>query len=131
MDHMLDGKFILLVDDDVGIRTIVAEILEEEGYHVVIASDGHEALTFLRRTRARPALILLDLMMPHTDGWAFRSEQRHDPLLKSIPVAVFSAREHLQDVMRLAAADFVPKPVTYDQLMTTVQRFCRPDSMNL
>ncbi len=66
--------------------------------------------------------------MPEMDGWAFRNEQKHDPLLQSIPVAVFTTQERLPEASRMAIADFVPKPVNYERLLATVERFCRRSS---
>ena len=120
------NHLILLVDDDLGIRQAAKDILQDAGYHVVTACHGREALDFLRTSGVRPALILLDLTMPEMDGWAFRNEQKHDPLLQSIPVAVFTTQERLPDALRMAIADFVPKPVNYERLLATVERFCRP-----
>lgn len=125
MPAATNSALILIVDDDPGIREAAREILLDEGYHIVTAGNGREALDFLRTSAVRPALILLDLTMPEMDGSAFRSEQKHDPLLHSIPVAVFTTQERLSDALRMAIADFVPKPVNCERLLATVNRFCR------
>src|SRR5438309_6404243 len=62
------GRTILVVDDDTSILETVGEILSQEGYHVVRAAGGEEALALIRRSK--PALILLDMRMPGMDGWA-------------------------------------------------------------
>ena len=128
MPAATNNALILIVDDDLGIRQAATEILLDEGYLVVTASNGREALDFLRTSPVRPALILLDLSMPEMDGWAFRGEQKHDPVLHSIPVAVFTTQERLSEALRMASADFVPKPVNCDRLLATVNRFCRSGS---
>src|SRR4051794_28574938 len=84
------SKLILVVDDDPDLRDTLGQILEDEGYSVAAASNGREALAYLRE-RPAPSLILLDLMMPVMDGWQFRSEQRLDSVLAKIPVLVISA----------------------------------------
>ena len=131
MPAATNNQLILIVDDDLGIRQAASEILSDEGYQVVTVNNGREALNFLRTSTRRPALILLDLTMPEMDGWAFRAEQKHDPLLHSIPVAVFTTQERLSEALRMAIADFVPKPVNYDRLVATVNRFCQSSSGGL
>jgi CheY-like chemotaxis protein len=114
---------ILLVDDDADVRESVGEVLEEEGYHVTAASNGKEALRLLRDVKLRPDLILLDIMMPEMDGWAFRSEQQKDPDIASIPVVVFTAHGAPRDIARqLDAAGFLKKPLSLDDLLSTIDR---------
>jgi CheY-like chemotaxis protein len=84
------GKCILLVEDDDIPRGAMKMLLEWEGYRVACAGDGAEALDYLRAGE-RPALILLDVMLPGLDGWQFRQQQRRDPELAAIPVVVVSA----------------------------------------
>ena len=64
----VDCKTVLVVDDDRDIRDVLTDALEAEGYCVVTAADGQEALDWLRKGIARPCVILLDLMMPHEGG---------------------------------------------------------------
>src|SRR5436309_3349023 len=80
---------ILVVDDDVDIRTIIRLVLELHGYRVMDAGDGKEALLRLRQGQL-PCLILLDLMMPGMNGWQFRHAQENDLALAQIPVVVLS-----------------------------------------
>src|SRR5437879_6509382 len=84
------GKTILVVEDDTATRDALSLILEAEGFGVMGAANGQEALDQLRGSR-RPDLILLDLMMPVMDGWQFRRAQAQDPALSAIPVVVLSA----------------------------------------
>src|SRR4051812_17571750 len=79
---------VLVVEDEADLRALIVGLLEGDGYAAVGASNGEEALDVLRTTPRRPCLILLDLMMPRMDGWAFRAAQRRDPALASIPVVV-------------------------------------------
>jgi CheY-like chemotaxis protein len=80
---------ILVVDDDVAVRQTMVRFLGMEGFIVVEASNGREALAHLQ-TGCDAAAILLDLRMPVMDGWAFRKAQRADPTITSIPVIVIS-----------------------------------------
>lgn len=84
-------SYILLVDDDDGLRNILAEYLEDVGgYRVQPLSNGRQALDHLK-AGGRPCVILLDLMMPVMDGWEFRDAQSADPSLATIPVLVITA----------------------------------------
>jgi CheY-like chemotaxis protein len=114
---------LLLVEDDFDIREALSGILRDEGYTVRGASNGAEALETLRRDPAVD-LIVLDLMMPVMDGWAFRQIQREDPKLNHIPVLVLSADGGARErVQALGAVAFLRKPVQLDALLDTVEQF--------
>ena len=120
---------ILVVDDDLGIRREVAEILGEEGIEVLTASNGAEGLRLLRASRAPPSLILLDLVMPGTDGWELRRAQLADPLLARIPVLVFSSFDSgPRHAAELGAAGHLTKPFTIAELLAAIARFVQPES---
>ena len=87
-------RTILVIDDDVDLLDIMAEILEGEGYRVEKATNGVEAFAYLDDAAVLPAAILLDLMMPSMDGWRFRSLQKARPALAGVPVIVISAGGH-------------------------------------
>jgi len=112
---------VLVLDDDEIIRGFLSEALNDEGYEVRQAASGREGLNVLQEWR--PNLILLDLMMPEMDGWAFRDEQRRRPELADIPVIVLSAARELQlRSQHLAAADVIAKPFDLDDLLASVAR---------
>jgi two-component system, chemotaxis family, chemotaxis protein CheY len=113
---------VLVVEDDADIRDVIAALLQELGYTVVLARNGREALQRLRSGTCRPCLILLDLWMPVMDAWEFRKEQQTDPSLAEIPVVALSGTgEESFD----AAAHLI-KPVQFEPLISTVERFCGP-----
>jgi CheY-like chemotaxis protein len=115
---------VLLVEDDLAIREIVAELLEEEGYAVSCAGNGAEALALLAR-EAAPQVIVLDLMMPVMDGWEFRAALQQDPRLARIPLIVLSAGNRLEQRTEvLGAAAFLPKPFEVGRLLAAVERCC-------
>jgi two-component system chemotaxis response regulator CheY len=121
----MPGKTILVVDDDRDIREAMADALEAEGYRVATASDGLDALRWLRSQPdgARASLILLDLMMPNMDGVEFRREQARDPRLQSIPVILLSADMSVGEKARaMQAAGYVTKPVELDVLLDVIQQ---------
>ena len=117
------GGTVLLVEDDEDIRNSIAEILADEGFQVVGAADGDDALRYLRAAAELPRLILLDLMMPVMDGWAFRTEQLADERLAKIPVVILSAAT---DVRRHAAQlrvnEYLVKPLDVPLLLNTIER---------
>jgi CheY-like chemotaxis protein len=115
------GSVILVVDDDLDVRTILAEILSDEGYSVETAANGHEALERLEGG-VRPSMILLDLMMPVMDGWEFRRRQLASPTLASLPVVVFTAHANAQEAAsRMSAARGLDKPVDIHALLQAVE----------
>ncbi len=119
---------ILLVDDDFDIRDAVKDILEDEGYGVVTAGDGLEALAYLRSHGTHPpAVILLDWMMPRCDGATFREEQLKDDRLAGIPIVLLTADAQVDaKALRLRASDHLPKPTDLKRLLDVVGRFCDP-----
>lgn len=118
-------KNVFVVDDDVAIREMLAEALTDEGYTVISASNGLDAITRLRAQPDTACLILLDLNMPIMTGWEFRNLQQQDPALAEIPVVIVSAdRAMQQNNSKLNAADYLSKPINLDRLITLVDRFC-------
>jgi len=116
---------ILVVDDDAALRNTLIEALEGEGYRTTSASNGLEALERLRGEKTPPAVILLDMMMPVMDGWAFRDEQQRDPQLAEIPVVVFSAQGNVKEMAsEVSASAYLKKPVTLKELLAILVKFC-------
>jgi two-component system response regulator MprA len=113
---------ILVVEDDVDCREAVVAALECDGYHVLAASNGYEAL-ILARGDVRPAMILLDLMLPVMDGWQFLSLQQSERDICGIPVVLFSGERELgRRAQELRVAGWLRKPVDLQQLLATVER---------
>ena len=116
---------IMIVDDESSIRTMIGLFLNHNGYTVVSAANGAEALDMLLQSAELPELILLDLMMPVMNGVEFRGAQRTAPALASIPVAVVSADANLRDKAPLLDADvYLSKPIDFTALLATVERYC-------
>ncbi len=114
---------ILVVDDDADIRDLLAQLLSDEGYEVITAADGREALARLRQL-PRPCVILLDLMMPVMNGPQFYAEQQRDPTLATIPVVVISADGNVQAKAASFGGQYLCKPVRLEQVLDTVARNC-------
>lgn len=112
---------ILVVDDDQGALEALSDILEYEGYSVMRASNGLQALERLHDSMPRPELIILDLLMPVMDGWEFRQRQKQDPELANIPVLVVTA---IGTTAGIDAAHIIHKPIDVDALLRTVSQLC-------
>ena len=116
---------VLVVDDDADIRDSLAEVLDEDGFAVLTASNGREAFEVLHNASAKPSVILLDMTMPVMDGWEFRKAQRKDPELASIPVAVLSAQPNVETAVKsIDAAAYLRKPLSVDDLIETLDSLC-------
>jgi CheY-like chemotaxis protein len=116
---------ILVIEDDVDILRAVVQVLEDEGHTVRAAENGRVALAALRAPDAPlPCVILLDLMMPVMDGWAFRAEQLRDPTLAHIPVIVLTADGNAAEKAALMnGAGALRKPVELLTLLAAIQPF--------
>lgn len=111
---------VLVVEDDAALSEMMGQLLHLEGFAPVVVSNGLEALKLLR-LGFPVKCILLDLMMPIMDGWAFRREQQRDPAIAGIPVIVLSALES-RDVDALA---LFRKPLNFDALIRCVRAACQ------
>jgi len=115
---------VLVVEDDVDIRDLIADILRLEGYSVDAVENGREALELLR-TGPPPRVILLDLMMPVMNGWEFRTAQAQDPALAAIPVVILTGGGNASAAAQGLGVDtFLRKPVDLDELLEIVGRYC-------
>jgi CheY-like chemotaxis protein len=115
--------YVLIVEDDADLRDMMAQLLLLEGVTAHTAANGREALEYLHGS-ARPALILLDLMMPVMDGWEFRREQQRDPRLADVPVIILSALDQTR-AGDIGEAAFMKKPLDFDRLIDLVRHFYR------
>jgi CheY-like chemotaxis protein len=121
---------VLVVDDDEDIRTMIRDVLEDQGFTVACAANGRQALDMLLRDGLKPALILLDLTMPEMDGWTFRQEQQKLPRLAQIPVVLFSGQQDAaQAAQSLNAAALMTKPLRLEGLVTLVEQLSRRDTL--
>ena len=113
---------VLVVEDDDDVREALLFLLEDEGVHAVGATDGRDALEKIENG-LRPALILLDLMMPVMDGWAFRAAQLADPRLAQIPVVILSAATDVdRHAAQLRVDEYLVKPLDMPLLLDAVER---------
>jgi DNA-binding NtrC family response regulator len=116
---------ILVVDDEVGIRELLSEILEDEGHQVALAESAGDARRI--RERARPDLVLLDIWMPDTDGITLLKEWAASGQL-TMPVVMMSGHGTIEtavEATRIGALDFLEKPIALQRLLATVKRALR------
>lgn len=115
-------KEILVVDDEVGIRELLSEILFDEGYRVHLAENAAQARAF--RLNRTPDLVLLDIWMPDTDGLALLKEWANQQLL-TMPVVMMSGHGTIETALeatRVGAIDFLEKPIALQKLLKTVMK---------
>jgi CheY-like chemotaxis protein len=111
---------LMVVEDDSDLRETVCSALEDAGMSCVGARNGADALSRLRGG-LNPDLIMLDLMMPVMNGWAFREEQKKDPRLAAIPVIVVSAFPNLE-TDTADGCSYLRKPMELDALLAAIQK---------
>ena len=119
---MVPSTDILIVDDEVGIRELLSEILQDEGYRVSLAENATEARTY--RSKQQPALVLLDIWMPDTDGVTLLREWAASGQL-TMPVVMMSGHGTIEtavEATKIGAFDFLEKPVGLQKLLGTVAR---------
>jgi CheY-like chemotaxis protein len=110
---------VLVVDDEPTLRSILAEVLRDEGYAVVTAADGQDALEIF--VRENPDLVLMDVMMPRMDGLAAYRALRALPTGTTVPIVLTSAVK-THDGLDARIDGFLPKPFDLDDLLQLVVR---------
>lgn len=119
-ETMPGPRTVLVVDDDPDIRDAVGDCLREEGYEVHTAADGRAALDRLE-FGLRPAVILLDLMMPVLNGFDVLRALRSAPDWQRIPVVVVSANQGYEPQDLQGAFSIIRKPVQLEKLLSTIE----------
>ncbi|MFH1629937.1 MAG: response regulator [Pseudomonadota bacterium] len=125
------AKQVLVVDDELDMRTFVTTLLETSGYKPLSAVDGKEGIEVARKKK--PSVIILDVMMPNESGINMYRELKNDPELKDIPVIMVSALSkktffHSQKVLDEYKGEKIPEPSAYiekppdpEELLKTIQ----------
>jgi len=119
---------VLLADDEADVALVAQARLEVNGFEVLTAADGEEALTLIRQRL--PDLVLLDLRMPKLDGYQVCQALKSDPDTSDLPIIVFSASgyqyvDHVRKCLELGANDHIRKPYSPEELVTKVRRHIR------
>jgi two-component system chemotaxis response regulator CheY len=114
-----ESRTVLIVDDDPGVLEVLDLALSAEGYQVILARNGREALD--RAVAFRPDLMLVDLMMPVMDGWQFVRACREKEWSAATPVIILSAARNVEQAANeLGVQAVVPKPFNLDHLLNLV-----------
>src|SRR5258708_12613416 len=124
--HVLAGgkdnsmKTILVVEDEFAIADMLSAVLQDEGYHVVLASNGREGLLRLADTEIHADLVLCDVMMPVLDGREMRKTMKGDPALKDMPIVLMSAAEETSASTNVTPGPSPNKPLALANLSKTI-----------
>jgi CheY-like chemotaxis protein len=119
----VSSKTVLVVDDSALIRQVVADAFKPEGYEVLVAGDGSEALRVL--SGKLPGLIVCDILMPVMDGWRLCEELRKNPRTSEIPFIFLTTEKEVQKrvhAFRLGADDYLTKPFSQEELVARADR---------
>jgi twitching motility two-component system response regulator PilG len=120
------NKIVLVVEDSATTRKVIAVILKHEGFDVVEAKDGIEALA--RFNEITPDLVLLDIIMPGMDGYQVLSTMKHNENFKKIPVIMLTARDGLIDKVKgkmSGCSEYLTKPFTPEELLNKIKKYLR------
>lgn len=117
----MKGK-IVIVDDNQAIVEMLQRKLEKEEYEVVGCVESIKAVETCRR--ARPDLVILDILMPGKNGWEIMKELKDDPATEAIPVILSTVKNRPEDIEQgkdLEAADYIAKPYVFSDLLEKIQ----------
>ena len=119
-------KTILIVDDEADVADVVRATLQDEGYRVIVASNGAEGLETLNNTH--PDLLICDVMMPFMDGTAMCRQIRKDPAYQELPIIIASVMERAAIDAKWGSHDgFLRKPFRLAELVSMVDALLKPD----
>ena len=122
----MNNPLIVVVEDEQAIQDVIAYNLRREGYEVLLAGDGNEGLALIQSKR--PALVILDLMLPGIDGLSICQQLRADAKTRSIPLMILSAKEEESDIvigLSLGADDYLAKPFSPREMLARVKALLR------
>ncbi len=121
VDGDLSGKSVLIVDDDPTVHDVLRATIAKEGYRLLHAYDGAQALEIARAEK--PDVITLDVMMPKLDGWSVLGKLKSEAALSSIPVIMLTSVEERTMGYSLGASEYMTKPVDRNRLIELLRRF--------
>jgi CheY-like chemotaxis protein len=114
---------ILVMDDNPGLIELFRRYLAGHGYQVFVAHNADDAIEIARKVKLK--LVILDVMMPEQDGWEILQRLKAATQTQSVPVLICSVLNEPEIAFTLGASDYLPKPVTQDDLLAKVERWCR------
>jgi twitching motility two-component system response regulator PilG len=119
------GITIMVIDDSKTIRRTAETLLRKEGFEVIVATDGFEALSLVADNK--PDLIFLDVMMPRLDGYQTCALIKHHRVFRHTPVVMLSSKDGLFDRARgrvVGSDHYITKPFTRDELLAVINQLC-------
>jgi HAMP domain-containing protein/signal transduction histidine kinase/CheY-like chemotaxis protein len=133
-DWELEGKKVLLVDDDIRNIYALSSVLEDKGLDIKSAQNGKEALALLNNKKYAFDIVLMDIMMPVMDGYEAMREIRKDNTIKNIPIIALTAKAQAEDrklCIDAGANDYMPKPIDHEQLLSLLKAWLKPQECNV
>jgi CheY-like chemotaxis protein len=122
-----NGLMVLVAEDHLDSRDAMRALLEAFGFHVIVAVNGREAVEMA--VENRPALVLMDIMMPELDGFEATRELRRHPELEATPIIVVTAMEGAHQLaMQAGANDYIRKPIDIRGLIAKVHTWIQPQT---
>ena len=121
MKTNMENDYVLVVDDEQRMRSLIKDFLKQKGYNILEAGDGEEALSVFEENRNKIKLILLDVMMPKLDGWSVLRQIRQT---SKVPIIMLTARGEEQDELfgfELGVDDYISKPFSPKILVARVE----------
>ena len=121
---------VMVVDDSITVRRVTQRLLQREGYRVVLAADGLQALERLQEER--PSIVLSDIEMPRMDGFDLARNIRADARLKDLPIVMITSRiaeKHREYAKELGVDHYLGKPYPEEELMSLVKHYCSTEAM--
>jgi twitching motility two-component system response regulator PilG len=119
------GIKIMVIDDSKTIRRTAETLLKKEGFDVIVANDGFEALSMV--ADHKPDLIFLDIMMPRLDGYQTCALIKHHRVFRNTPVVMLSSKDGLFDRARgrvVGSDNYITKPFTREELLGAIEQHC-------
>ena len=131
MDSAVSGKKIMVVDDSKTIRRTAETLLQREGFTVLTAEDGFDALAKI--VEHRPDMIFVDIMMPRLDGYQTCALVKNNPEFNAIPVIMLTSKDGLFDKAKgriVGSDEYVTKPFSKAELLAAVTNHLEPQDPN-
>jgi signal transduction histidine kinase/CheY-like chemotaxis protein/HAMP domain-containing protein len=132
-DLALEGKKILMVDDDIRNIYALSSVLESKGLDITSAQNGKEALAVLKNTENEFDIVLMDIMMPVMDGYETMKEIRRDDKINNIPIIALTAKAQSEDkqlCIDAGANDYMAKPIDHEQLILLLKFWLKNKNPN-
>ena len=110
---------VMVVDDSITARKTISQLLVQQGYQVIAARDGREALAML--AEQQPNIVLVDVEMPHMDGFGLLRALHDDPALAHLPVIMMAGESHRKQALELGVSELVAKPFREKRLLSAIE----------